>query len=67
MGADLGEPPLGLVGKTVVELLRDREPEDAVAEELQPFVRIRPATRPGRMREGVMKALWRKRLDQVEK
>jgi hypothetical protein len=65
VGADLGELALGLVGEALVELLGDREPEDAVTEELQPFVRIRPPTRPGRMREGVMKALGRERLDQV--
>jgi len=65
VGADLGEPALGLVGEAVVELLGDRKPEDAVAEELQAFVRICPPPRPGRVREGVMKALGRKRLDQV--
>jgi hypothetical protein len=64
--ADLGETAFGLVGKAVVELLRDREPENAVAEELQPLVRVRTARRPRGMRECVLKALARKRLDQSE-
>jgi hypothetical protein len=35
---DLGQPPFGRVREAVVELLRDRELEDAVPEELQPLV-----------------------------
>ena len=64
--ANLGQPALRLVRKAVVELLGDGEAEDAVAEKLQPLVRVGPATRPGRVREGVVKALGRERLDQVE-
>ena len=64
--ADLREPALRLVGEAIVELLGDREPEDAVPEELQPLVGVSPAGRPRGVREGVAKALGRKRLDQGE-
>jgi hypothetical protein len=36
--ADLRQPPLGEVGEPRVDLVRDRELEDAVAEELEPLV-----------------------------
>ena len=64
--ADLRQAPLRLVREALVELLGDREAEDAVAEKLEALVRVGPATRPGCVREGVVKALGRKRLDQVE-
>ena len=64
--ADLRQGPLRLVREALVEVLGDREAEDAVAEKLEALVGVRPATRPGSVREGVVKALGRKRLDQVE-
>jgi hypothetical protein len=38
MRADLREAPFLVRGKTLVELARDREPENAVPEELEPLV-----------------------------
>ena len=64
--ADLGETALRLVREAGVQLLRDRQPEHAVPEELQTLVRVRAARSPGGMRESVMKTLGRKRLDQSE-
>ena len=65
--ADLRELALRLVGEAVVELLGDREPEDAVPEELESFVGIRPVRRPRGMREGVAEALPGQGVDQLEK
>jgi len=67
MGAELRERPLLRVGKPLVELLRDGEPEDAVPEELESFVGIRPVGRPRGMREGVAEALPGQGVDQLEK
>ena len=67
MGAELRERPLLRVGKPLVELLRDGEPEDAVPEELESFVGIRPVRRPRGMREGVAEALPGQGVDQLEK
>ena len=67
MGAELRERPLLRVGKPLVELLRDGEPEDAVPEELESFVGIRPVRRPRGMREGVAEALRGQGVDQLEK
>jgi hypothetical protein len=36
--ADLRQPPFGEIGEPRVDLVRDRELEDAVAEELEPLV-----------------------------
>ena len=59
--------PLLRVGKALVELLRDGEPEDAVPEELESLVGIRPVRRPRGMREGVAEALLGQGVDQLEK
>ena len=63
MGAKLRERPLLRVGKALVELLRDGEPEDTVPEELESFVGIRPVRRPRGMREGVAETLPRQGVD----
>jgi hypothetical protein len=44
--SDLRQAAFGVVGKALVELARDREPEDGVAEELEALVRCRAALRP---------------------
>ena len=62
--ADLREPPLREVGVARVELVRDRELEHAVAEELEPLVRLRPVGRPRRVRERDRRPLGRQRVDQ---
>ena len=49
-----------------VEKRGDREPEDAVAEELEALVGVLAARRPGRVREDVLEALVGQRLDQPE-
>jgi hypothetical protein len=62
--ADLREPPFGEPGVAVVELVRDRELEDAVAEELEPLVRLDPVAGPRRMRERNCRPFGRQRVDQ---
>jgi hypothetical protein len=48
-----------------VEGMRDRELEDAVAEELEPLVRVATVARPRRVREDVLRQLGRERVDQL--
>ena len=67
VGAKLREPAFLRIREALVELLRDGEPEDAVPEELEPFVGIRPVRRPGRVRERVAKSLRGQGVDQLEK
>ena len=62
--ADLREPPLGEPGVAVVELVRDRELEDAVAEELEALVRLDSVARPRRVRERNCRPVGRQRVDQ---
>jgi hypothetical protein len=64
MRAELCQPPLLRVGEALEQLLSDREPEDAVAEELEPLVGIRPVGRPRRVREGVRETLRGQGVDQ---
>src|SRR5439155_14480492 len=61
---DLREPALGEVREAVVELARNRQLEDAVAEELEPLVRRGAVRRPRGMGEDVLQALPRQRRDQ---
>jgi hypothetical protein len=65
VGADLREAPFGEVGVPIVELVRDRELEHAVAEELQTLVGGRPVDRPGGVREDVVEALLGERVDEA--
>jgi hypothetical protein len=51
----------------VVQRARDRELENAVSEELEPFVRQRAIGRPGRMGEDALRPPFRERLDQPSK
>jgi hypothetical protein len=48
-----------------IERVRDRELEDAVAQELEPLVRGATFARPGRVREDGFRQLRRKRVDQL--
>jgi hypothetical protein len=50
---------------TLVERMRDRELEDAVAEELESLVRGAALARPRRVGEDGLRQLRRERLDQV--
>ena len=59
-----GQLALGLVGKAAVQVMGDRQPQDAVAEELQPLVRLRPLCEPRRVREDGLPELSRKAVDQ---
>src|SRR5207302_997896 len=63
--ADLGEPPFGEVREAVVQRLRDRELEHAVAKKLEALVRRRAVGRPGRVREDGLEPLDRQRLEQA--
>jgi hypothetical protein len=47
-----------------VQRVRDRELEDAVAEELEPLVRSTPVAGPRRVREDGLRQLRRERVDQ---
>jgi hypothetical protein len=48
-----------------VERVRDRELEDAVAQELEPLVRGATVARPGRVREDGLRQLRRELVDQL--
>jgi hypothetical protein len=48
-----------------VEGVRDRELEDAVAQELEPLVRGATVARPGRVREDGLRQLRRELVDQL--
>jgi hypothetical protein len=52
--ADLREASLGRLGEAVENRASDRELEDAVPEELQPLVRLRPVFRPRRVGEDLL-------------
>jgi len=62
--ADLRQPAFGELRKALVQLSRDGQLEDAVAEEFEPLVGRRAVRRPGRVREDVLQALGRKLVDQ---
>jgi hypothetical protein len=64
VGPDLREPTLLVFGEALVQLLRDRETQDAVAEELEPLVRTRPILGPRGVREDPLRRRRRKRVDQ---
>ena len=67
MRADLREPALGRVRIALVQRARDRELQDAVAEELEPLVRRRAVGRPGGVRQDVVEAFGRERVDETPK
>ena len=54
MRADLREPSLGRVAEAVEDRPSDGELEDAVAEELEPLVRLRAVLRPRRVGEDLL-------------
>jgi hypothetical protein len=45
--------------------MRDRELEDAVAQELEPLVRVATVARPRRVGEDALRQLRRERVDQL--
>jgi hypothetical protein len=61
---DLRELSLGEVRVALVELARNGELENAVAQELQALVGRRAVRRPRRVREDVLQALRRELEDQ---
>jgi hypothetical protein len=63
--ADLRHAPLVEVRKALEEGPRDRELEDGIAEELQPFVRGRAVGGPRRMREDRRRPFRREPVDQL--
>jgi hypothetical protein len=65
MRADLREPALREVRMLRVQRVRDRELEDAVAEELEPLVRVATVARPRRVGEDRAGELRRERVDQL--
>jgi hypothetical protein len=65
VGADLREPSLAEIRIALVQLARDRELEDAVAQELQPLVGRGPLARPGRVRVDLLRPLVGQLLDQL--
>ena len=64
MRAHLRELPFGEVGMARVERVRDGELEHAVAEELEPLVRLGPVGRPRSMGERDRLPVGRERVDQ---
>ena len=65
VGADLREPPLGRVAEAVEDRSRDRELEDAVAEELEALVRGRRVLRPRGVREDLLEPVGGQLRDQA--
>jgi hypothetical protein len=65
MRADLRHLTLVEIGEALEELVRERELEYRVAEELEPFIRVGAFFRPARMGERVGRALRRERVDQL--
>ena len=65
MCADLRQPPFRGIGEAVEHCPRDSELENAVAEELEPLVRLRTILGPGRMGEDLLAPSGRKLLDQA--
>jgi hypothetical protein len=64
MGADLRQAPLLIRRKALVELARDREPQNAVPEELEPLVGVGAVPRPRGMGKRLSEALRGQLLDQ---
>ena len=62
---DLRESPLGRLAEAVEHRARDRELEDAVAEELEPLVRVGAVLDPRGVREDLLEPLGRKLRDQA--
>ena len=62
--ANLGQLPLRQVGVPLVERPCDGQLEDAVAQELEAFVRGRAVRRPRRVREGVVRPVSGQLFDQ---
>ncbi len=65
MRTDLGQPTFRGIRKAVEHRPRDRELEHAVAEELEPLVRLRAILRPRRVREDLPEQSDRKLVDQA--
>ena len=65
MRPDLGQPTFRSVWKAIEHRPRDRELEHAVAEELEPLVRLRAILRPRRVRENLPEQSGRKLVDQA--
>jgi hypothetical protein len=61
---DLRQLTLGVLGEAVVEGARDHEAEHAVAEELEPLVRLDPVLGLGGMAEDLFEPPGRQRVDQ---
>ncbi len=65
MRANLRETPFGRAVEPVVDRARDRELEDAVAEELQALVRVGAIVGPGGVREDLPELLGRELRDKA--
>jgi hypothetical protein len=62
---NLGETALRGIGEAVEDRPRDRELEDAVAQELEPLVRRRPVVGPRGVRENLLEPVCRQLCDQA--
>ena len=65
MRADLREASLRGCAEAVEDRTRDRELEDAVAEELEPLVRLRAVLRPRGVGEHLLEPVGRQLRDQA--
>jgi hypothetical protein len=65
VGTDLRETALRSRAEAVEYRARDRQLEDAVAEELQPLVRLGAVLGPRRMREDLLEPVGRQFRDQA--
>ena len=64
MRPNLRQPPFRRSGEAVEHRARDRELEDAVAEELEPLVRLGAILGPRSMREHLLEPVFRQLPDQ---
>jgi hypothetical protein len=62
---DPGQVAFRPVGESPVQLVGDRQPEDAVAEELETLVRVRPIVYPRGMRESRVAGARGETIDQL--
>ncbi|CAN5632446.1 hypothetical protein BH20ACT14_BH20ACT14_18250 [soil metagenome] len=65
MSPNLREPPLGRILEAIEDGACDGELEDAVPQELEPFIRLRAILCPGRVREYLLGPVVRKLGDQT--
>jgi hypothetical protein len=65
MCPDLRQPAFGGIAEAIEDRSRDGELENAVAQELEPLIRVGTVVRPGRVLEDLLESRRRKLGDQA--